>query len=357
MSISLTKYIKRSVTLLLITGSVAAYFGFTLNRAQAQKPAKTAVKSAIFVKVTHVQKEDMPSFVDALGSLSAVQKVSISAEVSGRITGINFKNGQQVGKGMPIVQLDNGKAQADYQSAVTALKLSQTKYDRSKSLVNVAISKQELAQLQADVQSKQADVKKAQTTLNQKEIVAPFAGVLGAFSVNVGDFINAGDDLVTLVNTQQLRVDYSIPETYVPKLKLGQLVRLTVSAYPNKVFYGTVTFISPTIDASTRSVSVQAVVSNTKGLLSPGMFVRVSQQIDVTKGALTIPADAVMADVKGYYVYKVINGKAVQTYVTVGSRQSEKAQITKGVTSSDVIVLAGQQKLNDGSSVKVIVKT
>ncbi|WP_304985270.1 efflux RND transporter periplasmic adaptor subunit [Coxiella-like endosymbiont] len=308
----------------------------------------------VFVDVTQVKTADIPNSVNALGSLSAVRVVTISAESDGRIAGIHFKNGQEVDQGMPIVELDNVQAQADYQSAVTAMKLARTKYERSQLLLNQAISQQELATLKADVESKEAAVKSKLASLNQKITIAPFSGVLGIFHVQIGDYVKAGDPLVTLINTSQLRADYQLPESFLPELKLGQLVTITSSTYPKKVFYGTVSFISPTVNSDTHSISIQALVPNDTKLLSPGMFVHVSHQISVAKDTAVVPEEAIQADIKGYYVYKVMGDKVRQTYIKIGARLDNQAQVLSGLKIGDIIVVAGQQKLDDGSIVRVV---
>lgn len=313
----------------------------------------TAASKPIRVNDAKVAAADIPNSVNTLGSLSAVQVVTVSSESAGRVAQTHFKSGQQVAKSMPIVQLDNAQAEADYQSAVTALNLSRLKYQRSK-LVPTAISQQELANLKADVDREEADVKSKQAALNQKQIIAPFAGVLGAFKVQVGDYVKAGDSIVTLVNTRQLRADYQLPESELPKLKQGQLVKITTSAYPDKAFYGTVSFISPTVNKETRSIDMQALVPNDKKLLSPGMFVHVAQQISVAKNTPVIPEEAVLADVKGYYVYKVVGNKVAQTYIKVGVRVDDQAQVLSGLKIGDSVVTAGQQKLQDGSVIKIV---
>ena len=334
---------------------IGIYFLFSSMWAQAVKPVSSSVRlSPIFVDVTQVKTADIPNIVSALGSLSAVRIVTISAESNGRISGIHFKSGQEVDQGMPIVELDNAQAQADYQSAVTTMNLARIKYERSNLLLNQAISQQELATLKADMESKEATVKSKLAVLNQKVITAPFSGVLGIFHVQVGDYVRAGNPLVTLVNTTQLRADYQLPEIFLPKLKLGQFITITSSTYPKKVFYGTVSFISPTVNSDTRSISIQALVPNNTKLLSPGMFVHITHQISVAKNTVVIPEEAIQADVKGYYVYTVIDGKVGQTYVKIGAHLNNQAQVLSGLKIGDTIVVAGQQKLEDGSIVKVV---
>ncbi|MCH9644673.1 MAG: efflux RND transporter periplasmic adaptor subunit [Gammaproteobacteria bacterium] len=320
--------------------------------AQASVGQQPAHK-AIIVNVTKVGTETIPDTVPALGSLSAIRKVTISSEDDGRVSKINFSDGAEVSKDMPIIQLNNVEAQAAYQQAVTDYQLAQQKYNRSKQLLDQAISQQDLDALKADVATKQAAVQSAQAALSKKQVLAPFSGVLGAFQVQVGDFVHAGDPIVTLVNLNELHANYNIAENLLPKLKNNQLVKIKVSTYPDKTFYGTVNFISPTINQATRTVAIQATVPNKDNLLKPGMFVHAEQQIEVLKNAIVVPEQAILADVKGYYVYKVVGNKAAQVYIKVGTRLNGRAQVLSGLSVGDEIVTAGQQKLNDGSIISV----
>lgn len=333
---------------------LAGFLLFWVVPFQLVHAADQATK-VIPVVVAKVTRMNIPKEVEALGSLEALNIVTISPEVAGRVTKIFFKDGQKIAKGMPIIQLNNEQDKAAYQAAVSALNLSKVKYKRSKLVFESAgaISRQDLDQLQADVESKEAAVKTALATLNQKELLAPFDGILGSFQVQVGDYVNAGEKLVKLVNRKQLRAIFVIPEKYVPELKLNQQVVATTNAYPKMKFLGTVTFISPSVDLATRSVEVQAAINNQKDLLSPGMFVEIVQTVGIDKNALVVPDDAVEASVKGYTVYVVQNNKVKQTQVTLGTHVRNLVQITKGLKFGDVVVIAGQQKLQDGSIVTI----
>lgn len=341
------------LVLSFLWGVCAVAVGATPDNSTKKTDTNAAADQAIVVNVDKVVAGDIPRTIEALGGLTAMEKVIISAETSGRISEINFKNGQQVAKGMPIVQLDNQQAEADYKSAVTAYHLASQKFERSKSLVDEAISKQDLAVLKADVATKQAAVQSTLADLNEKEVVAPFSGTLGAFQVQVGDYVNAGAALVTLTNASMLRVDYNITESMLPELKNGQLVTVTTSAYPDKKFYGTVTFISPTVSQDSRMVAVEAQINNKDALLTPGMFVKITQQIGEIKNAILVPSAAISADIKGYYVFVVKGNQAEQTYIKTGMQDGTNTQVLSGLTVGQTIVTAGQQKLQDGSTISV----
>ncbi|MDF1653582.1 MAG: efflux RND transporter periplasmic adaptor subunit [Coxiellaceae bacterium] len=313
--------------------------------------ASSLVNKPIVVQVEQAKKQSLPIYIDALGSLSAVSRVIVSSETDGRVASIFFKNGQQVGKDMPVLKLDDSTAKANYNVSVTTWNVNKRKYQREKILPKGAIAQQEMEQLKATIDNNDSMVKKDLSILNQQTITAPFTGVLGSFSVQVGDYVKAGTPIVTLVNRQTLRVNFNVSQSKISHLQTGQLVKITVDAYPNKTFYGTVNYISPTVSNISRAVQVQALVQNKKNELSPGMFCHVQQQIGVNNDALVIPEIAVSADIKGYYVYKVIGKKVVKNYVTPGNRQKGMVEITKGLKLGDTVVTAGLQKLQDGSTV------
>ena len=307
------------------------------------------------VRVVLAKRQPMPTYIEALGTLKAREQVVISSEVDGRIAAINFKSGQEVSKGMPIIQLDNLKAKADYQSAVTALKLSRKNLARGKALKNMAISEQDLETLAANVSKDEALVQSAQATLNQKEITAPFAGVLSAFSYSAGDFVSAGTPIVSLVDATQLLVDYSIPQQRVAEIKKNQPVKIKSSAYPKKVFYGTVSYISPVVDPATRTVAIEALLPNDEQQLKPGMFVQVAQQVATNPQAIVVPLDAIVADIQGYHVFSIKDNRAVIHPVTLGSRSGGLVEIAQGLVGNESVVVEGQQKLDDGTLVDVLI--
>lgn len=321
------------------------------TKAKPAKKATSLVDKPVVVQVVKSKIQPIPIYVDALGSLSAVKVVTVSSETDGRVAQIFFRNGQQVGKDMPILKLDDQQAEANYRSAVTTLDLSRRKYQRAMRLPAGTIAQQELDQLKAAMDNNDSTVKKDLAILNQQTVTAPFGGILGSFNVQVGDYVKAGDPIVTLVNNDLLRANFSVPQSKVAKLKLGQLVAITVDAFPKQTFYGTVSFISPSISDTTRAIQVQAMVQNKTKQLLPGMFCHVQQQIGIDSKALVVPEVSVNADIKGYYVYKVVGKQAVKSYVTPGTTQKGWVQITKGLKLGDTVVVAGQQKLQDGSTI------
>ena len=322
-----------------------------------------ASTAAVRVKVALPVQRDVPVTVAAIGQLEAIQQVTLSAQTSGRIRSIDFKNGSVVVKGEPVVQLDDGIARTNYAEAKTNLALAQQKYSRSKKISNY-VSSQELATLQADVQTKSAELDSAFVQMQQRKVVAPFSGQLGAFNYSEADYVSAGDPIVKLFNTQVLRVNYSLPGKYKNQLKKGQSIAVTVAQYPGKTFFATLDYISPIIDSDTRTVAVHALLPNPQvkradekigqALLSPGLLVSVRQDVSVERHAVLIPDIAVNTDYQGNYVYVIKNDKAIKSYIKEGRHIKNLVQAVSGVSLTDRVVVAGQQKLTDHDTVLVV---
>ncbi len=311
---------------------------------------------AVAVDVVVVGTMDIPQLVYSVGTTIALKQVNISSEIDGRVKKIFYKDGDFVSKGLTIIALDNVQANANVQSAKAALSLSRTTYERKLAAFNDGgISAEDLDTAKADVESKSAALQASEAALAQTVITAPFAGVLGAFTVSSGDFISKGNVLVPLVDKHQLKVDYTVPENELGKVQLGQTTQITISAYPKKVFSGKVTFVSPAVDKQSASLAVHATIDNKSGLLSPGMFAHVKLFTGVDRGAVVLPEQAVLASLQGNYVF-VVNDKqhAVRTPVTTGAHYQGKVEITQGLSAGSRVVTAGQQKLHSGSVVNVL---
>jgi membrane fusion protein, multidrug efflux system len=324
------------------------------KKSATEAAALATQNQAILVHAASVTVASMPEILSALGSLVATQKVMLNSEVAGQVQSVLFKDGQSVEKGMPVVQLDSAQAQADYDTAVTKLQQDRKHYQRAKIIGSAAFSEEDLEGMLATIKNDQASLEAKQAALNQKTVTAPFAGILGAFKVHEGDYVSAGQPVVDLVNNAQVKVLYTLPENVLPKLKKNQQITVTATAYPKKVFYGTVIFISPTIDEDTRTVSLQALIPNPDNILSPGMFVHCSQQVSVDPNALVLPLAALQAGIKGYSVYKVEKNTALLTEVTLGTRQHGLVQIKSGLQKGDLVVTDGAMKLQNGSPVRVM---
>ena len=219
-------------------------------------------------------------------------------------------------------------------------------------LENDALSQQALDQAKEELAENKAKADEKELLVEKMRLKAPFAGTVGSRTVSVGQYVSVGQTLVTLVNINSLKVIYHVPEVYLSQLKLGQTVEITSDALPGEKFSGTVNYISPSIDVATRTVAVHATVPNDAQQLAPGMFVKVEQELSERQNALVVPAEALVATISGSKVYVAANGHAVETSVTVGVRWGDAVEILKGLDVKDNVIIAGQQKLHDGSAIE-----
>lgn len=301
-----------------------------------------------------VQTENITQDVDTFGLLKAVNRVTISPEVTGKVSTIFFKDGQPVKEGTLILQLDNTQAKAALVSAEADLELSKRNLQRYQELSKYGgTTKQELDKARADVNAKDAIVQADLNMLQKYTLTAPFDGRLGSFNVSPGDYVTPGQALVTLVNNQPLKVEYTLAENVYTSVAMNQTVVIDVSAIQNKTFAGVVTYIAPYVDSKTGTIAVQATLQNSDGLLSAGMFAHVRHIFSQSK-VLVIPETAVIASLAGPYVYTVDATHVKKTPIHVQAYAKGYAQITSGLQLNDVIVAQGQQKLSSDSIIHVV---
>ncbi len=339
-------------------GMIAQYF--------AHFPVPTVTVSTVEVKT----QRWMPG-IDAIGTVSAISGVDVSGQASGVIESINFKANDRVKLGQVLVQLDDAITRAGLVAAKSTLAVKQDALTRAQQLFDRNIS------ATADLQAAQNAVDQAkgaleviEATLAQKAITAPFAGTIGIPKVDLGEYLAAGTAVATLQDLSKMRVDFTVPEQALPEISLGQPVSLGLTE-DHLDFKGAITGIDPKIDATSRLVSVQAVVDNDNGTLRPGQFARVKVELPEEPSVIALPQTAVVISLYGSYVYQVVskpaeggkgtdNGQpaaptlqAKQVFVETGRRSGTEIEITKGIEPGMQIVTSGQNKLSNGSQVVV----
>lgn len=307
---------------------------------------------AVVVRVEKVQESSLPLEAHAIGTLVA-RSVEITPEVAGHVDKILFQDGAYVKQGAPLIQLDATVAKARLESAKAQLAYSESDYKRKALLARQGvIAQQAIDQAESDLKEKRASASENEVMVSKMTLTAPFDGMAGKSKVNPGDFVNVAQGMLTLTDTHHLRIEYNVPEQFLPLLKLGQAVQITTTTYPGKVFTGKVAFISPTINAENRSVSLYAEVPNDSNLLAPGMFVNVVQALGRKENVIMIPARSLVPMLDGEQVFKVVDGKAYPVTVLTGTRAGDNVQVTQGLGTGDTIITDGQLKVKNGTPVK-----
>ena len=320
--------------------------------ASAAMPAKGA-GGGTPVELGKPEKLNWQKSVLAVGSLRSDESVIVRAEQSGRITALNFKEGQPVRQGQVLVQLDDSVARAELEQARANQKLGKAKFDRAVELKQrnfisgQAQDEAENAMRVADATVSLADAKLAKLTIK-----APFSGTIGLRTAGTGDYVKDGQDIVNLEKTDPIKVDFKVPEIFQSKIKVGQALSVALDALPGQTFTGKVVAVNPQLDTAGRAVVLRAQMDNRSGVLKPGMFARVRLTLADTGETVVVPEQAVAMQGEDQIMFRVIDGRAMRTKVEVGQRRDGKVEIVEGVSGSDTIVIAGWQRLRDGAAVR-----
>lgn len=308
---------------------------------------------AVPVELTKVGTAALPQTITAVGSLRSDESVTLRPEVSGRITAIQFQEGQRVTKGDVLVRLDPAVNMAEVQQTRANLALAKSKYERAEDLsTRNFISGQAKDEAKNNFEVAQAAAGLAEARLAKTEIKAPFSGFIGLRVVSVGDYVREGADLVNLEAIDPIKVDFRVPETFITQVKVGQALDLTLDALPGKTFRGRVIALNPLLDTAGRALVIRAQVGNQGTILRPGMFARVNLITSTRQDALVVPEEALVPQGTEQFLFRVVDGKAERVKVETGQRREGKVEIVSGVEKDNVIVVAGQSRLRDGVQVR-----
>lgn len=290
--------------------------------------------------------------IEAIGTANANEAVSITSKTTNMVTAIRFSDGDSVQAGQVLVELDRGQVAADLAATNAAFEESRSQFNRSKDLIATqVVSKSQYDQLEATMKANEARVQAAKARLDDTYIRAPFTGRVGLRRVSLGTLISPGTVITTLDDTSSIKVDFSVPESYVSQLRDGQAVSTRTNAWPGRNFNGKVVSVDSRVDPATRSVTVRAMVPNRDAALKPGMFLTVSVTQD-HRPALVIPEEALVPEQARQFVYVVTGAKVAKREVTLGRREPGFVEIASGVTAGDAVVVEGTLKLRDGSPVR-----
>jgi len=349
------------VLLALLVGALVGFNAFRSHMIAQffanNKPPPTPIT------VAEAKSEVIPNLLTAVGDLAAVHQVNVTSDVSGRITDIMFTAGSTVKAGSPLVQLFDAPDQGDLANFKAQAVVGQLSLDRAKQLAARQFGPQATVDTaQAAFDQANAGIAKTEALISQKLVRAPFDGVLGVRHVEVGQYLTAGTQIVTLTDLSQIYANLTTTEKESATLKVGQTVRVAVDAYPGRVFEGKITTIEPQINTDTRNIHVQATMDNPDHILKPGMFATTTVVLPDRAAVVTVPETAVDYTLYGDSVFLITEKKgddgtssltAVRTFVRTGDRIDGRAVITSGLKAGDRVVAVGQLKLQSGSAVAI----
>jgi membrane fusion protein, multidrug efflux system len=311
-----------------------------------------------------VKEEDWAPVLSAVGSISAVQGAVVSSELAGVVSQIAFENGGTAKKGDLLVQLDASAEEALLRSAEAEAELARQDLERARGLASQkVVSKAELDAAESKFNRLNAAVDQMRSMIAKKTVRAPFDGQLGIRQVNVGQMINAGQQVVPLTSLDPVFADFALPQQYLGQLKPGLEVRITTDALPGRAFNGKLTAINSMVDSSTRNITLQATLENPDHALRPGMFAKAEVTFPEKYKTLVIPGSAISYAPFGDSVFVIDKqnddktGKESQVirqqFVRVGEARGDFVAITQGLKAGEVIVGTGVFKLRNGMTVTV----
>jgi multidrug efflux system membrane fusion protein len=340
----------------------AGFYGFERFKQQmiaqmfSHRPPPATVAA---VKAT---LEPVPRYLEGIGTVTAINQVTVSPQVSGRVLKILFESGATVKAGDPLIQLDDGAERADLNNFEAQARLAEVNLSRAQALAKEKYGTQAAVdQQRMNLETARAGSARSQVMIDQKLIRAPFGGVLGIRQVDVGRYVGPGTAIVTLTDLDRLYVNFNLPEHRRASIAIGLPVEIRGDAFPERTFQAELTTIEPQIDPQTRAIKLQATLVNPEHLLQPGMFVRARAILPPQGDAVTLPETAVDYTTYGESVFLIQEDgkddagqpryKAVQSFVDVGARYQGKVAITKGVQAGDLVVNGGQIRVQNGAPV------
>ena len=350
------------IGLLSTIGLLGGIKGFQIDRMIAQGSQTVPPPETVTTAV--VQKDSWEPRLTAVGSLAAVQGVTITAELTGKVVRIAFEPGTRVKAGDLLVQQDTSSEEAQLRAAEASVELAMRNLERLKKLLErrtIPQSQYDSAEAQYKEGVAQADAIRA--AIAKKNIRAPFAGRLGIRLVNLGQILNEGEPIVSLQSIDPIFVNFSLPQQQLAQVQTGLTVRITSDALPGEAIEGRITAINPEVDAATRNIRIQATLANHQERLRPGMFANVSVVLPAAKNVLAVPATAVLYAPYSDSVFvvdekqdknKKQSGRVVrQQVVELGEKRGDFVAVVSGLEAGETIVSTGAFKLRNGQAVVV----
>jgi membrane fusion protein, multidrug efflux system len=319
------------------------------KKPEAGKQSNT--QRAMEVKAIVVAPRELENKIFTTGTVLANEEVEIRAEVTGRITSINFQEGSLVGKGDLLVTINDSELQAELKKLLLDEKLAQDDVYRKEKLLEMkAVSQEELDIARSKLGVIGADIELTRSKLDKTRIYAPFTGRIGLRYVSPGGYISPSDLIARMQQIDPVKVEFSIPEKYLSKMKAGQDILFSVAGL-DSTFMGTVYAIEPRIDMSTRSFTARARCINPDNILAPGAFAKVSIILEKLTNAIVLPTDALIPDIRGEKVFISKDGKAMSQYITTGIRTETEVQVIRGLNISDTVITSGLLTMREQMSI------
>ncbi len=336
---------------------VTAYVYQSRNGAESAK-SPWAGRAATPVVVAPVVMDEFVDSIEALGTALANEAIIVKSKITESVVRVNFDDGQMVEKGDVLIELMDVEARADLDEARSTLREAEKQYDRAANLVKRGSATQSsLDTALSDQERAAARVSALEARLEDHRIVAPFAGVLGLRMVSPGTVVGPGDEITTLDDVSIIKLDFSVPETFLGALNTGLDVTARAAAYPDRAFNGQITAIDARVDPITRAIKVRAELSNSSGFLKPGMLLTTTI-LKNRRQSMKIPETALVPVLKDVFVFVVKKGErgtsVERKAITIGARRIGDIEVLSGLKVGEQVVVEGTNLIRPGSAVHVV---
>lgn len=305
------------------------------------------------VKALLISKGQLDDYIIVNGSTAPNEEVTISSEVPGKVAKILFKEGANVQKGTPLVQLDVAELQAERKRLEVQKDLNIKIAERLKALYEKeGVSLQEYEVAKAEVEKVKAEIALNDAQIDKRTIRAPFSGKLGLRQISEGSYLSPGSPIISLVNINPIELEFSVPERYSQAVKPGTRVKFKLDGVAGD-FSATVAAAEPVIDAATRTYKLKATAPNDRGLILPGAFATVTVSLQSYAATIMIPTESVVPELGGKKVFVYRSGKAQPVVIETGLRQDADIQVVSGLNEGDTLITTGVLQIKPGSDVTI----
>jgi len=333
-----------------------------------KKDTKTVEEKVFNVQIQDAVKRPLKPFIESIGTLNPFEEVTVSAEIEGVIRSVKVEEGSQVSKGMLLAAIDDSdyslevkRAEATLRQAEATLENTKLEFKRKDALYKEElVTKQQyddvttrLSLAEAEVERAKASLSLAKLKLSKTKIISPLACVIKEKRVSAGDFVRNGTPMFVIIQPNPLKLRFTVPEKDVGRLKTNQEVMLRVDGFAETEFKGRVNIVFPNVEEKTRTLQVEALVSNNNGLLKPGLFSKVILYTAGERDTIVVPVTALLYEAEKVRVFVTEGDRAKERVVKLGSKYGELMEIIDGVKAGEKVVFMGQQNLSEGAKVSV----
>ncbi len=351
---------KKSLFILLISiailASVVIYRIVKNKEAKEKQQAPSGARSAAKVFGRVIQGQEFSDFLSLSGSIEADEQIELHTEISGIVESINFNEGGRVGQGQVLITINDAELQAQLAQANTRATLAGENERRAKLLLEKeAISQEEYDIASADFRTSQAQIQLIKAQLSKTVVRAPFSGTIGLRNISKGSYVSPTINIAQLVNTNRLKVSFSIPEKYANKVAINGQIKFTVQGLTDE-FTAKIYATEPAVEANTRTLLVKAITNNPSNKIIPGTFANITFPLETLENGLLVPAEALIPIQNGKKLFVMKNGKATEVLVETGARTDADVLITSGIQPGDTVLTSGVMSLRNGSPVQVTLR-